>query len=378
MFKKASVVIVLTVALTLCVTGCKKQEQAPSVEQVQLSTTEPTQEVIAEQEQPIDAAASDVSGSLTDPRGGIAVTFSTDPFAGRFDYVDTESEGKYNRFIFTTDVAVKGFHYIEIGHNDDPFYLRVERALYQRSEFLPGHPVVVSASVLSRIPQRGISYLDENNTRRYFFLGENTDEYGNVDGVSLSVFHPRQSGSESGGSTSFTDPRDNQTYRTVRIGSLTWMAQNLNFTTDNSWCYEDNASNCEKYGRLYTWDAAMTACPAGWRVPTDDEWTVLTNYASFDGAGAAAGTRLKSDTDWLDEGGIEFSPGTNEFDFSAMSGGYRWSCGRFSHVAWIGRWWSATENAAAYAWYRNMGVDYTGVSRDSSSKSYGYSLRCVQ
>ena len=70
----------------------------------------------------------------------------------------------------------------------------------------------------------------------------------------------------------YTDKRDQKTYRTkVFLGKI-WMIDNLNFETDTSWCYENNSKNCEQYGRLYPWSQAMQACPEGWRLPTREEW----------------------------------------------------------------------------------------------------------
>jgi uncharacterized protein (TIGR02145 family) len=166
---------------------------------------------------------------------------------------------------------------------------------------------------------------------------------------------------------SFTDSRDNQRYRIVKIGDLTWMAQNLNFQTGNSWCYDDDESNCQKYGRLYDWNAAMTACPAGWRLPTDDDWNNLVQAA---GGGDVAGTRLKSKSPAWN--------GTDDFGFSALPGGGRLTGGNFNAVGVYGDWWSTTEKDASNAWGRHMGSGSENVIRDYWDKSRGLSVVCAQ
>jgi hypothetical protein len=70
----------------------------------------------------------------------------------------------------------------------------------------------------------------------------------------------------------FTDPRDGQTYATIKINSQTWFAENLNYVTSNSWSYNNDTANGNIYGRLYIWEAALTACPSGWSLPSDDQW----------------------------------------------------------------------------------------------------------
>jgi uncharacterized protein (TIGR02145 family) len=166
--------------------------------------------------------------------------------------------------------------------------------------------------------------------------------------------------------SSFTDKRDGKAYRTVRIGNQTWMSENLNYQTGDTWCYENNADNCKKYGRLYTWDAAMKACPAGWHLPTRQEWNELVSFAGGDNAG----TKLKSGSpDWN---------GTNESGFSALPGGFRYYDGTFSDLGALGYWWTATEYDASNAYYRYMSTGYTGVGGGNNYKSYGFSARCVQ
>jgi len=177
-----------------------------------------------------------------------------------------------------------------------------------------------------------------------------------------------------------TDPRDGQAYRTVKIGNDTWMAQNLNFETADSWCYGNNASNCEKYGRLYDWAAAMSACPAGWRLPNCEDWNNLVQIA---GGNDAAGRKLKSQTGWNWNNRSIEANGTDEFGFSAMPGGGRQPNGRFGYAGFFGGFWSATETAKRgvsgnIAWDRNMGGDGDYVNEFGAPKNSGVSVRCIQ
>ena len=77
------------------------------------------------------------------------------------------------------------------------------------------------------------------------------------------------------------DSRDNLIYKTLKIGDMEWMAQSLNFEMENSGCYKDSVSNCAKFGRLYTWAAANSACPVGWHIPTAHEWNILLSALGF-------------------------------------------------------------------------------------------------
>jgi uncharacterized protein (TIGR02145 family) len=170
----------------------------------------------------------------------------------------------------------------------------------------------------------------------------------------------------------FTDSRDGQTYRTVNIGKLTWMAENLNFQTDSSWCYDDADSNCVKYGRLYTWEAAVKACPSGWRMPTDDEWVILIEEAG--GYEGGADMRLKSKAGWNDCSG-ESGNGTDEFGFSALPGGYRNYNGTFYVAGIIGIWWSFYNSPT----FRTVFCSNKKMLfLMNNSKNHGLSVRCVR
>jgi uncharacterized protein (TIGR02145 family) len=168
---------------------------------------------------------------------------------------------------------------------------------------------------------------------------------------------------------SLTDSRDGKHYRTVRIGDRTWMAENLNYATPvcgSSWCYGNRASYCAIYGRLYDWCAALSSCPAGWRLPSYEDWRDLIQTA---GGLEVAGENLKSQTSWNDNGN-----GTDEFGFSALPSGYSRNDHRtFIGAGWSGFWWSATTLGA---WI--MGFDYKGVEAHEIGSQAGLSVRCVR
>jgi uncharacterized protein (TIGR02145 family) len=169
------------------------------------------------------------------------------------------------------------------------------------------------------------------------------------------------------GST-FTDKRDNKTYRTVKIGKLMWMAENLNFQPIlGSRYYTDDNDDCAKYGRLYTWGQAQTICPAGWRLPTCKEWDDLVNVA---GGADVAGTKLKSKSpDWN---------GTDDFGFSALPGGFCRS-DKFNNVGTEGWWW-CDQLGSAFFQFMDSGKIKNLKQPDKyySEGDFGFSLRCVR
>jgi len=184
-----------------------------------------------------------------------------------------------------------------------------------------------------------------------------------------------------GGNGSFTDSRDGQKYRTVTIGGKTWMAENLNYIDSSwshngysgivpfgmrgSWCHNNEPDSCAKYGRLYTWDAAMVACPAGWSLPTRQNWDNLVNAV-----GPNPGTKLKAGSLW---------DGTDNFDFSALPGGVRYLDTDFGAVGIIGVWWTATEASTTEAWAYSLLSGDAHVFNGVNNKPYhGFSVRCVK
>lgn len=167
-----------------------------------------------------------------------------------------------------------------------------------------------------------------------------------------------------------TDVRDGQEYRTVKIAGQEWMAQNLAYETEDSYCYEDNKQNCNMYGRLYKWNAALYACPVGWHLPTKMEIDVLIKNV---GDKSTAATVLKYTKGW-DDGGN----GTDSFGFGALPGGLLGYEGYFDGIGLTAGFWSSTEgDNDTLADYLIMRSDYDEVRLNQGSKNYGYSIRCL-
>lgn len=176
----------------------------------------------------------------------------------------------------------------------------------------------------------------------------------------------------SGGGT-FTDPRDGQTYNIVTIGNQTWFAENLNYQTADSWWYNNSSANGDVYGRLYTRNAALSACPNGWHLPSDEEWKTLEmalgmslSEADAEGyRGTDEGEKMKSTSGWLNNG-----DGTNSSGFNALPGGYYLGNACYD-LGSNGDWWSSSE-------YRYLNYDDNRVGRDYIVNTFGFSVRCLK
>jgi len=185
----------------------------------------------------------------------------------------------------------------------------------------------------------------------------------------------------------FTDSRDGNVYRWVKIGDQVWLAENLRFKTKTgSWCWENTEDSCVTRGRLYNWPAAMQAAPPGWHVPSDDEWKKLeialgltpeqADEEAFriDDDSLLAGKIKRTDA-WRESyAGTPISI-TNESGFSAVGSGI-YANGSFNHNGYAG-WWTSTDSDSL-AWIRHIGFFDNTIDRVLNRKEFAYAVRCVR
>lgn len=179
----------------------------------------------------------------------------------------------------------------------------------------------------------------------------------------------------------FTDSRDGKNYKTVKIGSLTWMAENLNFdnsatatgSIDSSFCYDGIPANCTKYGRLYQEYAATAVCPEGWRLPTADDWRDLVNTAKSE-FGDNNGS-LRAVGEWENTIFGDNVTATNASGFSALPAGYRAKTGECDGEGTKAYFWGE-DNMNHYAWILSNQYD---MEKESMQRGYyAYAVRCVK
>ncbi len=195
--------------------------------------------------------------------------------------------------------------------------------------------------------------------------------------------------------------KSGNSYKTVYIGTQQWMAENLktskysdgtlipNVTdytewennTTGAWAYyENDAANNSKYGKLYNWYAVSpttngnkNVCPSGWHVPTDAEWTVLTEYL---GGESIAGGKMKEvgTTSWVSPN----AEAINTSLFTGLPGGGRYNAGSYDAIGYFGLWWSSSETNTNNAWARSLYLNGGNAFRDYSAKESGFSVRCLR
>ncbi len=174
-----------------------------------------------------------------------------------------------------------------------------------------------------------------------------------------------------GADSTMTDSRDGQIYKIVKIGDQIWMAENLNFEVDSSYCYNDSAKYCTKYGRLYSWVAANRACPDGWHLPTIDEFETLLATV---GKQSIAGKKLKSASGWNNDGN-----GTDDFGFTALPAGIWYGKDKYyNYEGHHANFWSSIKNGSDSADYVNMFYGYDSVHVFVHDKNDGMSVRCLK
>ena len=172
---------------------------------------------------------------------------------------------------------------------------------------------------------------------------------------------------------SFTDERDGKSYKWVQIGNQVWMAENLAYDTGwGCWSYDENERNVSKYGYLYRWETAKKACPEGWRLPSNDEWSALIDYIKSKGYNGDEGYVLKAETGWKDNGN-----GADKFNFKALPGGMRHYREGFKDIKSNGYWWSSTERVVT-ALRIHISYYSSKFKRLPYDKDYGFSVRCLR
>jgi uncharacterized protein (TIGR02145 family) len=273
--------------------------------------------------------------------------------------------------------------------------------------------------------------ISDNKTRTFLLVGSFTDDMTGLSAKTtyyVRAYATNGAGTAYGNQVSFTTSEgqisfntnltygsvsdiDGNVYKTIQIGTQTWMAEDLKATkysdgtviqltsgtsawealatTSKSYCYyNDNANSTSSFGALYTWAAAMNGsassttnpsgvqgvCPAGWHLPSDVEWTTLSNYLG--GENVTGGKMKEAGTShWYDPN----IGATNESGFTALPGGSRFGYGLCYGNAFFGYWWSSTEYSTENAWiiglstYGNEFSKYYGYEKKS-----GYSIRCLK
>ncbi|MBO4435860.1 MAG: fibrobacter succinogenes major paralogous domain-containing protein [Fibrobacter sp.] len=164
------------------------------------------------------------------------------------------------------------------------------------------------------------------------------------------------------------DERDGKTYKTVVIGKQTWMAENINYETRYSFCYDNKAENCAKYGRLYIWEFAMQACPAGWGLPSLEEFQALVAAVGGD---AIAGKALKSTEGWKDGGN-----GTDDYGFAALPAGYMKEDSTFHFVGEFAKFWSTS--GTTWKSQLEMSYDRDSLFLSTAYTEFALSVRCLK
>ena len=241
----------------------------------------------------------------------------------------------------------------------------------------------------------------EEGTIRYNPTTKDFEGWNGHNWLSLTRF------SQPGGGV--TDIEGNE-YTTVKLGTQEWMVENLktskyndntviryvdvnnewaglNSPATGAWCYYANIiNNGNTYGLLYNWYAVNSGilCPTGWKVPSDDDWTILIDYLdpnvidpNINGNQShIVGGKLKEagTAHWITPN----TGATNESGFKGLPGGVRFTDGSFNNLGTNGYWWSSTESSSGNVWYRGLTYLFGSIFRSNNVKNLGFSVRCMR
>ena len=180
---------------------------------------------------------------------------------------------------------------------------------------------------------------------------------------------------------------DGNKYPTMKIGKQVWMAKNLNVKTDGSWCYDNDPANCEKYGRLYAWDAAMKACPSGWHLPGKEEMEALIIAVEARVEQIVTPKKLNAEPLKIGEGiginhlrDVSWEGGFDTFGFSVLPAGqYDWDGGRveFRLLDRQASFWSSTEDGSQAVFHMDIKANQWRIN-DRFRNFHARSVRCLK
>ncbi len=300
-----------------------------------------------------------------------------------------EKESEYSKAVHATTEragAVTGLRAGEVGHD----YIKLEWDAFEGSE---GYVVYRSDGrdrPYTRIRSTTNNYYFDSDLERrkpYYYVvtqiigGEET-EYSTQLEVATSDW-----------TCGTAIEYDEEFYRTVELNGRCWFAENLNYETETgSWCYAEEESSCDRYGRLYDWETAMNGsvterarglCPEGWYIPTDEEFKLLerglgmdrmdSNDSEWRGEGLKIGDKLKSANE-CSETDENFCGSSN---FDVLLGGSRSGAGAFRYMGTHAFLWTSTL-ANDVAWRRLFSLDNSGVHRDTATLQNAFFVRCIQ
>lgn len=276
--------------------------------------------------------------------------------------------------LFSLQLPSQGIYYIAVQNGDEALNYKVvsmAKGVQSASISYTGNEQVSSSSTKSNLLKsattgKTLSYADGNNIMYAVYSGKNATVTTEKAGTSKTIevaFYP-------------CADKDGRNYKTVTIGTQTWMAENLaylpfttpfNTVSPTEPCYY--VYNYAAYGTLYNWPAALTACPAGWHLPSRPDWETLQGHLGWEFGGG----KMKSITGW----DIPNIGATNESGFTALPGGY-FRDGAYNAARSHGHWWCSRElpPSEASGWFLNSSRSY--LESYAAEKVAGFSVRCVK